>query len=300
MALGTGDYRYERVEGWGKIPEGFEITGLGPIATGGIVDAACDSKNRVYALCRGNHPVMVFDPDGSFVSCWGEGHFRWPHGINIDSEDNLYLTDSQMHTIDKFTPSGELLMTLGTRNWAAVTMRGEPFNMPTNLVVAPDGNMFVADGYGNRRVHKFSPDGELVTSWGEPGSGPGQFILPHFVDVDGHGTVYVCDRENSRVQVFSNDGEYITEWSDPARPSDLHIDRERDIVYLGEAGTPDRPPAISVRDLKGKVLARWEGRKSDGTGVLGGPHGIGVDSAGNIYEAAIGGDPGIQKFARVH
>ena len=299
MVLGSGDHRYERVEGWGRIPEYFRITGLGPIATGGVVDVACDSGDRVYAFCRGNHPVLVFEPDGSFVSCWGEGHFRWPHGIHIDSEDNVYLIDAQTHTIDKFTVGGELLTTLGTRNWASTTMRGEPFNMPTSVTVAPDGSLFVCDGYGNQRVHKFSPGGELLTSWGGWGSGPGQFILPHFADVDGQGTVYVCDRENSRVQVFSSDGEYITEWSQQNRPSDVHIDRGSGIVYLGEAGGPTMAPRISIRDLKGNILSSWEGRKADGTGVLGGPHGIGVDSRGNIYEAAIGGDPGIQKFARI-
>ena len=300
MVLGDGDHKYERVVGWGKIPEYFEITGLGP--NGGIVDVACDSKDRVYALCRGNHPVLIFDADGNFVSCWGEGHFRWPHGIHIDPDDNVYVVDAQTHTVEKFTLGGELLMTLGTRNWAAITVRGEPFNMPTSLTVGHDGNLFVCDGYGNRRVHKFSPTGELLTSWGEPGAGPGQFALPHFVDVDRHGIVYVCDRENWRVQLFDSEGTYMTEWTGLNRPSDLYINREKDLLYLSEAGRrgpSSAPPRISIRDLEGSVLSSWEGYKSDGMGVLGGPHGIGVDSRGNIYEGAIGVDPGIQKFAKV-
>lgn len=261
------------------------------------MDIACDSSDRVYALCRGNHPVMIFAPDGSFVSCWGEGHFRWPHGIYIDSADNVWITDAETHTIEKFTLGGELLMTIGTRNWATVTLRGEPFNMPTSVTVAPDGNLFITDGYGNRRVHKFTAAGKLVTGWGEPGAGPGQFNFPHFADVDNHGKVYVCDRENKRVQVFTDEGKLVTEWANLNRPSDIYIDRAADVVYLSEAGGPAMAPKISIRDLKGKLLSSWEGWKKQG-GVLRGPHGIGVDSRRNVYEGSIGEDPGIQKFAR--
>lgn len=296
MALGSGEFRCERVENWAKIPEGFEITGLGPVQFGGFVDVACDSRDRVYAFCRGPHPVLVFEPNGSFITCWGEGHFRWPHGIHIDSDDNVYLVDAQTHTVEKYTTGGELLMTLGVRDWATPTMHGAPFNMPTYLTVAPDGCLFVSDGYGNRCVHKFSADGKLLKSWGEPGTGPGQFILPHFVDVDAEGAVYVCDRETNRVQIFDNDGEFLTEWPDLLRPSDLYIDRAKQLMYLSEVGGPAR---IGIRDLKGNLLSSWGGKKADGSGVLGGPHGIGVDSKGNVYEAAIGADPGLQKFAKI-
>ena len=297
MALGRDDYRYERVEGWARIPQYFELTGLGP--SGGVVDVACDSSDRVYVLCRGNHPVIVFDQDGGFLSCWGERRFRWPHGIHIDSQDNVFVTDTQKHTVEKFTLSGELLMTLGTPNWAGLTMRGEPFNLPTGATVADDGSIFASDGYGNRRVHRFSADGELLRSWGEPGEGPGQFILPHFLDVDRHGTVYVCDRENNRIQLFRSDGEFVTEWTGLNRPADIHIDRRADIAYVGQLGTPDLQPRISIHDLASNVLSSWEGRESDGRGVLGGPHGIGVDSRGNIYEGTIGDAPRVQKFVRL-
>ncbi len=297
--LGRGAYRYERVEGWAKIPPYFQLTGLGPLATGGVVDVACDAHDRVYALCRGNHPVMILAADGSFISSWGEGHFRWPHGIHIDAADNVYVTDAQKHTVEQFTLGGELRMTLGTPDWAAVTMRGEPFNMPTGTVVAPDGSLFVADGYGNRRVHHFGADGQLIKSWGGPGSAPGEFILPHFLDVDAQGTVYVCDRENDRVQCFGSEGAFVTQWTGLHRPADVHVDRAREILYLGELGGPSGAPRLSVRDLQGRELAAWEGFERLGQGVLHGPHGIGVDARGNLYEAAIGETPGIQKFARV-
>jgi DNA-binding beta-propeller fold protein YncE len=297
--LGSGAYRYERVEGWAKIPPYFSLAGLGPLTMGGVVDVACDAHDCVYALCRGNHPVMIFAPDGSFVSSWGEGHFRWPHGIHIDAADNVYVTDAQKHTVEQFSLGGELRMTLGTPGWAAVTMRGEPFNMPTGTVVAPDGSLFVSDGYGNRRVHHFTADGRLLKSWGAPGNGPGEFILPHFLDVDAQGTVYVCDRENDRVQLFTVEGAFVGQWTELHRPADVHVDRAREILYLGEQGGPRGMPRLSVRDLQGRVLSAWEGFEGLGQGVLHGPHGIGVDARGNLYEAGIGEMPGIQKFARV-
>ncbi|MBN1400236.1 MAG: hypothetical protein JXA74_05330 [Anaerolineae bacterium] len=295
--LGNGEYRYERVQGWAQIPPYFEITGLGP--TGGVVDVACDSQDRVYVLCRGNHPVLIFEPDGRFLSCWGEGRFRWPHGIHIDAQDRVFVTDAQKHTVEQFTLLGQLQMTLGTPGWASVTMRGEPFNLPTGATVAEDGTLYVSDGYGNRRVHHFSAQGELIASWGEPGSGPGQFILPHFLDVDAQGIVYVCDRENNRVQRFDGEGQFLDEWTGLQRPADVHIDRQRKILYLGELGGPGLVARISVRDLTGRVLSSWQGLEREGQGVLGGPHGIGVDSQGNIYEGSIGEQPRVQKFVRL-
>ena len=296
MVLGSGDYKYERVEGWAKMPESFELGG--PEVSGGVVDVSCNSKDRVYVLGRGNHPVMVFEEDGTFVSCWGEGHFRWPHGIFIDADDNAWVTDSQTHTVEKFTLDGKLLMRLGTRDWGTPLLRRGPFNMPTGLAIGPDGSLFISDGYANFLVHKFSPEGELLKTWGEAGTGPSQFALPHFIGADRHGTVYVCDRENRRVQLFDSEGEYITEWAGLNRPADIHLDWENDIAYVAEMGGP-YPPKISIRDLKGDEISSWEGRESEGKGVLEAAHGLGVDSKGNIYEGEIGDVRRVQKFARV-
>ena len=129
-------------------------------------------------------------------------------------------------------------------------------------------------------------------------AGPGQFALPHFVDVDRHGVVYVCDRENDRVQLFDYAGAYLREWSGLSRPADIHIDRAADLAYLGELGSPGAP-RISLRDLDGRVLSSWQGLERQGQGVLAGPHGLGVDSRGNIYEGAINEQPCVQKYARV-
>ena len=299
MALGSGEYQYERVEGWAKIPEYFVMGEpiSGPGRYGGIVDVATDSQDRVFAFCRGNHPVMIFDRDGNFISCWGEGHFRQPHGIFIGPDDSVYVADSQTHTVEKFTPDGKLMMTLGTRNWAMALLGRAPFNMPTGVALGPSGEIFVSDGYANFLVHKFSPEGQLMKSWGEPGKGPGQFTVPHNIGVDRHGTVYVCDREGERIQIFTSDGEYISEWAGLSLPSDVYIDQKDDVIYVAEIGGP-YPPRISIRDLKGNVLSMWEGLESEGKGVLEGPHGIWLDSHGDIYETELG-EGRIQKFAKL-
>ncbi len=296
MALGKGTYQYELVKKWAQFPAFFEFDGVEK--TGGVVDAACDADDRVYVLCRANHPVMVFNPDGTFVGSWGEGHFRWPHGIFIDAEGSVWITDAQTHTVEKFTPSGKLLLRLGTRDWGTPLLRRAPFNMPTGLAIGPDGNLFISDGYANYLVHKFTPGGRLVKTWGGPGTGPGEFALPHFIGVDRHGMVYVCDRENRRVQIFDGDGNYVTEWAGLNNPADIVLDWHHDVAYLAEIGGPHQPK-ISIRDLEGREIAFWEGRESEGRGLLEVAHGIGVDSVGNIYECEIGATPRVQKFARL-
>jgi DNA-binding beta-propeller fold protein YncE len=291
MILGTGEYRYQLVDGWAKIPEYFVLDDA--------VDVATDSQDRVFVFCRGNHPILIFDRNGDFISCWGEGYFREPHGIFIGPDNAVYLTDSQSHTVEKFTPGGEMQMRLGTKDYAQMTARGEPFNMPTGIALSQSGDLFVSDGYANRRVHRFSPNGELLKSWGEYGNGPGQFNFPHNIDVDQYGTVYVCDRENERIQTFTSEGEFITEWTGLHKPGDLYIDRNKDLVYLAEQGRPGpKKSRISIRDLDGNILSMWEGRESDGDGVLENPHGIWADSHGDIYVGEIKRKR-ILKFARV-
>ena len=296
MALGSGDYQYERVEGWCKLPKHFEF--------GDVVDVACDSQDSVYVFNRGEHPLVIFDRDGNFISCWGEGHFLQPHGIFIDSDDLVYLVDCQLHSVEKYTPGGELLLelpktiTFGRRGWGMPLILKAPFNQPTSLALGPGGEMYIADGYANFLVHKFSPEGDLLKTWGEPGTGPGQFALPHGIGVDRQGVVYVCDRENSRIQLFSDDGDYLTEWTGLNYPSDVYMDWKKDIIYVAEIGGP-RQPKISIRDRNGEEISSWEGRESDGKGVLEVAHGIWVDSHGDIYEGEINRNRRIQKFARM-
>lgn len=246
MILGSGDYKYERLENWAKIPEYFVMNDP--------VDIAVDSKDRIYVGSRGNHPVLTFDRDGSFVSCWGEGYFVDPHGLYIDLDDAVYVTDAQTHTVEKLTLGGHFLnLRLGTRNRATDIEDQAPFNKPSSLTVGPTRDIFVCNGYGNFVVHKFSPDGRLLKTWGGFGNGPSQFALPHKLDADKYGIVYVCDRNNDRIQRFTSDGEFIDIWTDFHWPQDLYIDWKNDIAYIVEATVnPPYQPRVSIRDLKRK------------------------------------------------
>ena len=200
MAIGPHRLEYEVLEGWEQLPEGWSFVEVAGVAV--------DSRDRVYVFNRGAHPMIVFDKEGRFLDAWGEGIFSSAHGIFIDQHDHVYCADNFDHTVRKFTTDGELLMTLGDPKRPAdtgfkigespVRRAAGPFNMVTNVAVTGSGEMYISDGYGNARVHRFSPTGELLASWGEPGTGPGQFNLPHGIAVDRGGRVFVADRENSR------------------------------------------------------------------------------------------------------
>jgi DNA-binding beta-propeller fold protein YncE len=325
----TGDCRefgYEADDRWAQLPPGWGWTEVAGVAT--------DSRDHVYVFNRGEHPVMVFDRDGTFLASWGEGLFARPHGIFIGPDDAVYCTDDCDHTVRKFTPDGRLLLTLGASgkpsdtgatgmDYRTVLRAGPPFHYPTNLALSPEGELYVSDGYGNARVHKFSPGGRHLLSWGEPGGGPGQFRLPHGIAVGRQGSVYVADRENSRVQLFTPEGQYLSEWADVARPCQVFLDGAGK-VYVAELGFhagawpgTEAPGAgapggrVSVFDRDGTLLARWGGGRAPcAPGDFFAPHGIWVDSRGDVYVAEVawsaGGKRGLvpadchslQKFRR--
>jgi hypothetical protein len=328
VTVGQGDFTYELAEGWEQLPAGWRH--------GDVVNVATDSRGRAYVFNRSEHPVMVYERDGRFVGSWGEGVFTRAHGITITNDDVVYCTDDKDHTVRKFTLEGELLQTIGTphrpsdsgyveggtTSLATIQRGAGPFNRPTRLFEAPSGDLYVTDGYGNARVHRFTAAGELLQSWGEPGDGPGQFNLPHSVWVHTDGRVFVCDRENDRVQIFGPTGEYLAAWTNVTRPADLVIDADGH-VYLGElaweagtttmAGRPiaeTRPSQVSVRDLDGNVLARWGGPDPFDPASFSSAHGISVDRYGDVYvaevaETALGragkyreGYPSLKKFIR--
>jgi DNA-binding beta-propeller fold protein YncE len=324
--VGTGEFRYRTVPGWGQLPAGWRFVDVAGIAT--------DSKNRVYVFNRGEHPIIIFESDGRFVNTWGEKVFLRPHGIFIDSNDLVYCTDDADQTVRKFTLDGRLLMTLGIsgqatdtgavdNDYRTIRRAGLPFNQPTNLAIAPDATLVVSDGYGNARVHRFTPDGRLLHSWGAPGSEPGQFNLPHGIAVDGGGRVYVADRENSRIQVFDASGGFIEEWTDVARPMEVFIDRRGD-VFVAEVGwraglfpwhvpPPDGTGGrLSIFDLDGRLQARWGGGSNPtAPGDFFAPHDVWVDREGDVYVGEVvmtgGGNRGLvapechclQKFTKL-
>jgi len=306
MLYGTGKYTYELVDGWAKCPEGFSFFDVCGLSIG--------SQDRVYVLSRSAHPVMVFDREGNLLTWWGEGLFKRAHGSCVGPGGSVYCTDDGHHTVSKFTPEGKLLMELGNKDQPSDTgfvhtpglsltaclhtikQGGPPFNSPTGVALSSSGEIYVSDGYGNARVHKFAPDGTLLFSWGEPGDAPGQFRLPHSIWVDKQERVWVCDRENNRIQIFNAQGEFLNQWTDLSRPTDIFIDNE-ETVYV--SGLISRR-GVSIFTIDGKLLARWGSQQEEDkeTALFIAPHAIAVDSQGDLYVGEVSGTAGVDRGPR--
>lgn len=273
MLLGPERYTYEYAEKWDKLPDGW--------AWGWVPAVACDSQDRVFVNSRSEHPLVVLDREGNYLDAWGEGILTDGHGLFIDADDNVYCTEWRNHCVQKFNSEGKLVMTLGTPGRPG-EKEGDPFNLPTDVAVASTGEIFISDGYNNARVHKYSPDGELLFSWGEHGDGPGQFNCSHCVRVDKQDHVWVCDRHNDRIQIFDLDGNFLTAWTGLLRPDTICFDPDNDIVYIAELQYQ-----MSIYTLEGELITKWGGaQKSENTGpgeFKGYPHGLWVDSHGDLY-----------------
>lgn len=301
--VGSGQFRYRADPDWAKWPEGWQMLEVTAVAT--------DSKDRAFVFNRSERPVAVFDPDGQFQFAWGEGEFTRPHGIWIDREDMVYCTDDLGHTVSKYTPDGKRLWRLGTQgqpsdtgatsiDYRTIRYSGPPFHFPTNLALAPGGDFYISDGYGNARIHKYTAEGKLLFSWGDPGSGPGQFHVPHGIAVDSQGIVFVADRENSRLQLFHPDGTFQSEWTEIARPCQVFIDAA-DRVFVAELGyragmwpgtSAPHPDAtggrVSIFDRQGKLLSRFGGGEHPTEPAdFYAPHDIWLDSRGDFYLAEV-------------
>ncbi|MBI4537869.1 MAG: hypothetical protein HY712_07925 [candidate division NC10 bacterium] len=268
---GVGGTIYEMSRGWGEPPPG--------LAFGAISDVAVDSKDRVYVFHRGNPPVFVFSEDGTFLHSWGQDLIVDAHGIFITPDDHVFVVDRDGHRVHKCTSDGRVILTLGTGR----PMWGAPFSHPTDAAVSPRGEIYVADGYGNNHVHRFSPDGRHLLSWGSAGRGPGEFSVPHGIWADGEDRIYVVDRDNHRLQVCTGEGRFLTEWTGFYRPTDVYMDGQG-VIYVSELST-----RIHMLDREGKVRARG---RSDNQG-----HGLWGDSKGNLYIASTR-SPRIEKHTR--
>lgn len=296
--VGDNGYLYEVNESWAEIPRDWDA----PMSA-----IAVDSQDRIYGFNRGEHPLIVFDKNGKYLTSWGEGLFNNAHSVRTDTDDNVWVSDRYHGQIMKFTPDGKLLLTIGEKgsrsdtgldpnDWSSVGYRsvthgGPPFNQPCGLAFSESGDLFIADGYGNARVHRFSPEGELRLSWGEPGTGQGQFNLPHDVWVDSRGRVLVADRENNRVQCFTPDGRFQSVWpTELIGPAAIAVDAD-DIVYIPEHNSGH----FSILNLDGESLARWGGDVHKSC------HGVAVDSHRDLYfvqPPAGGGSRVIVKYRR--
>jgi sugar lactone lactonase YvrE len=269
--VGAADGTYQLVENWAQLP---------PEAQWGSMSGVdIDRNGNIYVLQRAEpSKVMVFDAQGKYLRAWGEGEFPSAHGLRVLRDGSVWITDRKLEQVLKFNPDGKLLMTIGQKGIAGDNDSKDAFNGVSDLAMAKNGDLFVADGEGaNTRVVKFSKDGKFIKSWGTKGSGPGELNVPHGIAVDAKGRIWVCDRSNKRLQVFDQDGKFLEQTTQFGAASSIFITKN-DMMYVVDF-TPENRITIGTTD--GTVLEKIEG--------LNGPHGITVDSSGAIYVAEVNG-----------
>ena len=268
------------VPGFPQVPAGVSL--------GKCSAVAVDSRSRVYLLHRGKLPVLCFDRDGKFMRGWGDDFLHTPHGLRIDRDDNIWVTDIGNHVVLKFSPAGKLLLSLGTANKPG--LGNDQFNKPSDVAFGPADEVYVSDGYVNTRVMQFDTRGKFVKTWGKPGTGPGEFDLVHAIKVDSRQRVLVADRENERIQVFSLDGELLTIWKGYA-PYGIDIDRAGTIFVADVVAN-----RIVQLDDTGAIVHTW-GEKGEKPGQFQAPHMLASDAEGNLFVAEVDGMR-LQKFVR--
>jgi len=270
------DLGYRAIETGLKLPEGMKM--------GAPSSVAFDARGHMFVFNRGEHPLMEFDGHGGFVRSLGEGRYTRPHGMRIDPQGNIWMTDVAGHTVTKMSSSGEVLLTLGTRGQAGAwdeTAGSRLLNEPTDIGFAPNGDVLIVEGHGRGegRVLRFAKDGKLIKSWGGKGAAPGQFDQPHSILVNAQGQVLVADRENRRVQIFDMDGHVVGAWKFAGLPCGLLLGPDRQ-VYLasGFAGQ------ILRLNGDGKAIAMM-GQPGKGLGEFGEAHYLAIAPNGDIYVA---------------
>jgi DNA-binding beta-propeller fold protein YncE len=267
-----------------------------------------DSHDQVYISTRNSPAVQVYRTDGTFVRAWDIKDATGAHFIRVDPEGNIWTADIKSHLVCKHSPEGRVLLTLGEAGQAGTDEKH--FDRPTDVVVLPKGDIFVSDGYGNRRVIHFDKTGKYLNQWGEAGTKPGQFALPHSIVADSRGRLYVADRENARIQVFDTSGKLLAVWTNVITPWGLYMTRNDELWVCGSSpvkkeGTDEwsvLPPPDQIvmkLNLQGQVLLRVPLVKTPTppgkAGELDWVHGIAVDSQSNLYLGDIQGQRA-QKF----
>lgn len=298
---------YTTMANWAKLPAGrsWGSTSAVDIDKDGTsiwVAERCGANS-----CEGSNldPILKFDASGRLVTSFGAGMFLFPHGICVDQDGNVWITDGHAKdgkgfTVVKFSPEGKVLMTLGGPDL---------FNEPNDVAIAPNGDIFVSDGHtpgkGNARVVKFTKDGKFIKQWGGHGSGPGQFEVPHALAFDSQGRLFVGDRANNRIQIFDQDGKYLAEWKQFGRPSGIYIDAH-DIIYVTDSESTDRDGyghnpgvkrGIRIGSAKDGSVSAFIPDPSSGAGATSTSEGVAADAAGNVYGAEVG-PKDLKKYVR--
>jgi len=276
------DLGYRVVPGWEQLPESQS---LGPVA-----GVATDSEDRIYVFQRGQDapPLLCFDSEGKFLFSWSHIQFRQPHMVHCDRDDNVWLIDDGAHVIYKLSQEGKILFTLGVKGVPGED--GTHFNRPTDIAFNVQGEMYVSDGYENKRIAKFDPEGNFILQWGALGDEPGQFALPHAISVDKDGLVYVADRANWQVPVFDPDGTFIEQWTHIGRPSDL--------VHVSDGGffICDGPSGRVTRVSNSGEVIGFFGKPGSKPGQIGAAHSITYLSNSDVIVGHL--DERLQKFTR--
>jgi streptogramin lyase len=292
---------YRLAENWAQLPAGMQWAG--------VISIDPDTRGNIWVFHRSDPTILKFDPSGKLVSSFGAGTFVQPHGMTIDRDGNVWVTDAQNkdnkgQQVFKFSPDGKVLMTLGK---AGVVGEGpDTFSGPSDVVVAPNGDIFVADGHvamSNGRIVKFSKDAKFIKAWGKLGSGPGEFNVPHSIAMDSRGRLFVADRSNSRLQIFDQDGKFIDQWKQFGRPSGVYIDKN-DNIYVADSQSnatqnPGFTRGVRIGSAKdGKVTAFIPDNKPDpDKNNNAGAEGIAADANGNLYVGDVTGME-LRKYVR--
>ncbi len=299
---------YVMIENWAKLPAGRTW------GSTSAVDIDRDGRSFWVAercganSCAGktDDPILHFDASGKLLKSFGSGMIQFPHGIAIDSDDNIWITDGQARDgkgfqVFKFSPDGKVLMTLGKPGGG--TDAPESFNQPNDVAIAPNGDIFISEGHnagtGNPRILKFNKDGKFLKMWGGHGSEPGQFEVPHALAFDSKGRLFVGDRGSSRIQIFDQDGKFLDQWKQFGRPSGLYIDKN-DILYVTDSESTDKEGygynpgwrrGIRIGSAKDGVVTAFIPDPVVFSGALpstSAAEGVAVDADGVIYGAEVG------------
>ena len=333
MSLSAQSVTFSLVPNWAKLPSGWvfghpqgfplpaereraraeaELTRAAAIARGetppprssnlqpGVSGVAVDRDDNVYAFHRGEHPILVFDESGQFLRSGGDGITGTvPHFIEVDDQGNVWVVDEAAHRVLKFNSElTEILLQIGVTDEPGYD--NVHLDRPADVDIASTGEILIADGYGNNRIAKFSPDGEFIEQWGggpqDESTADGEFHLPHAVEIDQNDKVYVLDRENRRIQMFDLDGKFLGKWTHLGYAWGLFVSRDGQYAYIAEH---DHEQVMQVSTATGEVLARW-GRQGHGPSEFDWAHGIAVDSHGDIYVGEVLEGQRVQKFVRKH